>query len=93
MHGTTAAVTPQFDIPRKKYSVVVACMGSGTITVDNVKSKPKPCDGRTRRAHVYTDAKTAVVPITPHGAIRWSVAVVDSDIIVFAEPTPTSTRA
>lgn len=87
LHGTKATDTPPFDTPQMKYTVYVVCTGGGTVTVDDDEPKPIPCDGQTRRSHVITGARSTVVPIRPHGSVRWSVAVVDTDDFSFTTPT------
>jgi hypothetical protein len=86
MHGTGAADTPPFPVRGMKYAVWIVCTGKGTITIDAEDMKNRPCDGATRRAHIITGDKTAVVPIRPHGSVRWSVAVVDDDNFHISDP-------
>jgi hypothetical protein len=93
LHGTGSRDTPKFSIPRMKYSVYLACTGSGTLRVGDRETKPAPCDGRTRRAHTISAAKSATVSIASDGSVRWSVAVVDTDDFKFSTPKPTNSSA
>ncbi|MEH0937890.1 hypothetical protein [Micromonospora psammae] len=70
-----------------EYTIYSVCTGGGTITLRGDDSKAVRCDGLTHRWHVFTRAKSDVVPIRPHGSsVRWSVAVVDTEGRSFTTP-------
>lgn len=91
LHGTTSTQTPEFTIPRQKYTVYLICSGTGQVTLDDQESKTPPCDGRTRRSHVITGETSTVVHIRTRGSVRWSAAVVDLDGFQIT-PAPPSTH-
>ncbi|GGJ92271.1 hypothetical protein GCM10010123_22610 [Pilimelia anulata] len=87
-HGTAAVDTPRFTVAEMKYTLYVACTGSGKLSVDNLDTKAFPCDGVVDRHRVTTEDKTHVVTIRPRGSVRWSVAVGDGDDFDVVTPAP-----
>jgi hypothetical protein len=77
MSGTAAQRTPKFTVTEHKYTIRVACEGTGEVTVTPQSTgETVPCDGKARRVHVATDETVASVAVAVTGAARWTVAIV-----------------